>query len=97
MPIMTGTCPECGKFSHWTEDKPCDICREKELKQKTLKRPDPLPLDTLMNFNVQKEQREIRSVSEEIQSKMPTETKAVFQMNAFELAWREFKKLFKLQ
>jgi hypothetical protein len=34
-------------------------------------------------------------VNEETQSKMPTETKTYIQMNWFELAWREFKKMFK--
>jgi len=33
-------------------------------------------------------------VSEEIQAQMPIETKTIFQMNMFELAWHKFKKLF---
>ena len=26
MPIMTGTCPKCKKYSYWTEEEPCKEC-----------------------------------------------------------------------
>jgi len=99
-------CTENGIFSkYWIElENECIPIFQKyynsgenDLKQKTLKKPKSLPLDTLMGFSGQKEnnKRETFTVSEETQSKMPTEEKNIFQMNIFELDWHNFKKIFR--
>jgi NMD protein affecting ribosome stability and mRNA decay len=109
MPIITGVCQKCGKYSSWTEDELCGICKEKELKQQTEYNPDiqiyRCPLCGVVfkgaahackyKFTIDQElAAKTWSISEETQDKMPTETKVVFQMNMFELAWHEFKKMF---